>query len=88
MIDQSLLDEAKRILESEAFIRATEAVERHFVEEAASADANDNDRILEAMRHVRALRAVIAGLNAWAMTAKIKSDQAEKVKNGVGNNVA
>lgn len=87
-MQQDILDEAKRILESEAFRKAVEAVERHFIEEAARAEVNDDPRIIENMRHVRALRAVVAGLESWAMTGKIRANEAEKSKHGDNLNVA
>lgn len=74
--------EAQQLLESQTFKDAVASVERYFVERAASAHVDDEAAILENMRHVRALRAVVAALNSWALSGRIRDEKAERNANG------
>mgnify|MGYP001010736928 CR=1 FL=1 len=65
--------EAAGILDSAVFKEAVAAVEKEFVEAAA----DDHEATIEFTRHVRALRAVVATLNQWALTGRLRAAKQE-----------
>jgi len=69
--------EAAGILDSAVFKEAVAAVEKEFVERAVEAAADDHEATIEFTRHVRALRAVVATLNQWALTGRLRAAKQE-----------